>query len=177
MKEPKSPGPGYYDTNRKYDKNYCAVFSKAKVKERNSDTPGPGAYELRKDFLPQSRITIPQKSPSSPPKSESPGPAAYDPKIVDSKVVYSIGKAEKQRQSSMFELPSEFNYSGDYKPKNSISFSIGKAKKFVQKRHQSLTPGPGSYYTEVKPSGPANKIPIQVSKNTQYLYDTPVFPN
>lgn len=176
MKEPKSPGPGYYDANRKYDKSNCSIFSKAKVKERNSDTPGPGAYELRKEFLPQSKITFAQKSPGSPYKSESPGPAAYDPKILDSKVVYSIGKAKKQRQSSMFELPSEFNYSGDYKPKNSISFSIGKAEKLVQKRHQSLTPGPGSYYIEAKPSAPVKKIPIPVNKNMQYLYDTPVFP-
>lgn len=147
------------------------------MKERNSDTPGPGAYQLRKDFLPQSKITFAQKSPSSPCKSESPGPAAYDPKIHDSKVVYSIGKAKKQQQYSMFDLPSEFNYSGDYKPKNSISFSIGKADKFVHKRHQSMTPGPGSYYIEPKALVPSKKIEIPVNKNTKYLYDTPVLTN
>jgi len=147
------------------------------VKERNSDTPGPGAYDLRKDFLPQSKITFAQKSPESPYKSESPGPAAYDPKMLDSIVVYSIGKAKKQRKSSVFDLPSEFNYSGDYKPKNSISFSIGKAEKLGQKRHQSLTPGPDSYSIEAKHSDPANMISIPVSKNIKYLYDTPVFPN
>ena len=146
------PGPGSYNLNIDIGGPKYQISRAERYFNKKYASPGPGAYDIKKEEDTPSYTMNSRRSFSS--HAEIPGPGAYSPSIRYNTIKYSIGRSEHFKVS-IKDTPGPGTYSPNSGKKSQITIGLSKRPPLSIVLD---TPGPGSYYYANSNKTPAYTI-------------------